>query len=88
MNGTHLLPREEEWIAATSLLHQTTYPAPGVIPTSRRKNLPALVLQFQFHQKKLYGLNLIFWIVMGCGIARFGDGYDIRLTQVCLYLSS
>ena len=33
-----------------------------------------------------YRSNLIFWIVMGCGIARFGDGYDIRLTQVCLYL--
>ena len=24
------------------------------------------------HQKKFYRLNLIFWIVMGCGIARFG----------------
>ena len=24
------------------------------------------------HQKKLYCLNLIFWIVMGCGIARLG----------------
>ena len=39
-------------------------------------------------KKKFYRLNVIFWIVMGCGIARFGDGYDIRLTQVCLYLSS
>ena len=24
------------------------------------------------HQNKFYRLNLIFWIVMGCGIARFG----------------
>ena len=24
------------------------------------------------HQKNFYCLNLIFWIVMGCGIARFG----------------
>ena len=24
------------------------------------------------HQKIFYRLNLIFWIVMGCGIARFG----------------
>ena len=24
------------------------------------------------HQKKFYRLNLIFWIVMGCGIAHFG----------------
>ena len=24
------------------------------------------------HQKNFYRLNLIFWIVMGCGIARFG----------------
>ena len=24
------------------------------------------------HQKIFYCLNLIFWIVMGCGIARFG----------------
>ena len=23
------------------------------------------------HQKNFYRLNLIFWIVMGCGIARF-----------------
>ena len=25
------------------------------------------------HQKIFYGLNLIFWIVMGWGIARFGQ---------------
>ena len=25
------------------------------------------------HQKKLYRLNLIFWIVMGCGIAHFAQ---------------
>ena len=25
------------------------------------------------HQKIFYCLNLIFWIVMGCGIARFGQ---------------
>ena len=25
-----------------------------------------------FHPKNFYSLNLIFWIVMGCGIARFG----------------
>ena len=25
------------------------------------------------HQKNFYRLNLIFWIVMGCGIARFGQ---------------
>ena len=24
------------------------------------------------HQKNFYRLNLIFWIIMGCGIARFG----------------
>ena len=24
------------------------------------------------HQKIFYCLNLIFWIIMGCGIARFG----------------
>ena len=24
------------------------------------------------HPKNFYRLNLIFWIVMGCGIARFG----------------
>ena len=24
------------------------------------------------HQKNFYRLNLIFWLVMGCGIARFG----------------
>ena len=24
------------------------------------------------HQKNFYRLNLIFWIVMGCGISRFG----------------
>ena len=25
------------------------------------------------HQKIFYRLNLIFWIVIGCGIARFGQ---------------
>ena len=42
----HLLPLEEEWTAATLLLHQTTLQDPGVIPTSRWKDFPALVLQF------------------------------------------
>ena len=36
----------------------------------------SLVTIFTFrgilHQKNFYRLNLIFWIVMGCGIARFG----------------
>ena len=32
----------------------------------------SLVLKGILHQKKFYRLNLIFWIVMGCGIARFG----------------
>ena len=30
------------------------------------------VLKGILHQKIFYRLNLIFWIVMGCGIARFG----------------
>ena len=30
------------------------------------------VLKGILHQKKFYRLNLIFWIVMGCGIAHFG----------------
>ena len=32
------------------------------------------------HQKISYGLNLIFWIVMGCGIARFG-GRGLKTTK-------
>ena len=30
------------------------------------------VIKGILHQKNFYRLNLIFWIVMGCGIARFG----------------
>ena len=30
------------------------------------------ILKGILHQKNFYRLNLIFWIVMGCGIARFG----------------
>ena len=32
-----------------------------------------VVLKGILHQKIFYGLNLIFWIVMGCGIARFSQ---------------
>ena len=32
------------------------------------------------HQKNFYRLNLIFWIVMGCGIARFGRG-SLKTTE-------
>ena len=31
-----------------------------------------VLLKGILHQKIFYRLNLIFWIVMGCGIARFG----------------
>ena len=31
-----------------------------------------VVIKGILHQKNFYRLNLIFWIVMGCGIARFG----------------
>ena len=33
---------------------------------------PNMYLKGILHQKIFYRLNLIFWIVMGCGIARFG----------------
>ena len=46
MSGTHPLPLAEEWIAAISPPHQNTLQAPGVIPTSRWRDLPAPVLQF------------------------------------------
>ena len=32
------------------------------------------------HQKIFYRLNIIFWIVMGCGIARFGRR-DLKTTE-------
>ena len=32
----------------------------------------AILFKGILHQKNFYRLNLIFWIVMGCGIARFG----------------
>ena len=31
-----------------------------------------ILLKGILHQKIFYCLNLIFWIIMGCGIARFG----------------
>ena len=31
-----------------------------------------MILKGILHQKIFYCLNLIFWIIMGCGIARFG----------------
>ena len=31
-----------------------------------------IILKGILHQKIFYRLNLIFWIVMGCSIARFG----------------
>ena len=39
-----------------------------------RKKQEMVILAFKgiLHQKIFYRLNLIFWIVMGCGIARFG----------------
>ena len=35
---------------------------------------PTCLVKFKgiLHQKIFYRLNLIFWIIMGCGIARFG----------------
>ena len=33
------------------------------------------------HQKNFYRLNLIFWIVMGCGIARFGRR-SLKTTEI------
>ena len=36
------------------------------------KKTEIIPLKGILHQKIFYRLNLIFWIVMGCGIARFG----------------
>ena len=36
-----------------------------------------LILKGTLHQKIFYRLNLIFWIVMGCGIARYYPKYEI-----------
>ena len=33
---------------------------------------PSRITKGILHQKFFYCLNLIFWIIMGCGIARFG----------------
>ena len=42
--------------------------------TWRMPDMSRVVRPFKgiLHQKIFYRLNLIFWIVMGCGIARFG----------------
>ena len=43
--GMHLPPLEEEWTAATLHPRQTTFQAPGVIPTSIWKDFQTLVVQ-------------------------------------------
>ena len=48
--------------------------ATGIPERSCLDALASLKTMFKgiLHQKIFYRLNLIFWIVMGCGIARFG----------------
>ena len=56
--------REGSEVSSDSLdKYQKTWDNVGFLPTPIKGIL---------HQKNFYRLNLIFWIVMGCGIARFG----------------
>ena len=43
-----------------------------LLPQSGSTNIVVSIFKGILHQKIFYRLNLIFWIVMGCGIARFG----------------
>ena len=48
-------------------------PSTHVITKMKLDGMPFNVnIKGILHQKNFYRLNLIFWIVMGCGIARFG----------------
>ena len=57
---------------STSTFCKTILSLPGTLPVLELKRI--------LHQKIFYGLNLIFWIVMGCGIARFG-GRGLKTTE-------
>ena len=64
-------------VAATKF-SSSSAPHPPPINLQLIRNLSTVItthysqLKGILHQKNFYRLNLIFWIVMGCGIARFG----------------
>ena len=47
-------------------------PVGGEVRATILTSLSVVTFKGILHQKNFYCLNLIFWIVMGCGIARFG----------------
>ena len=57
------------WVAATQVRRGVGAPGAHNLPcrAARTHNIKGIL-----HQKIFYRLNLIFWIVMGCGIAHFG----------------
>ena len=57
------------------ICHSPTYLSPGSakgVISGQDGSVEEIRLKGILHQKNFYCLNLIFWIVMGCGIARFG----------------
>ena len=59
--------KNKDLIECQHQLRQELWPQLKHIPGYFARNLKGIL-----HQKNFYRLNLIFWIVMGCGIARFG----------------
>ena len=54
-------------------LYNPALATPGKLVLISASKLAKVIFTFKgiLHQKIFYRLNLIFWIVMGCGIARF-----------------
>ena len=76
MNGMHLLPWEEEWL-------HPSFTKPPIQLLESYQALDGRTYQPWFSNsipippKKFYGLNLIFWIVMGCGVVWIDAGVFI-----------